>query len=266
MYKPQNSASMCLQTKLINETMMYVVLTNIAHLAGNDDERLFEKFLDIRDRERNPEVIIAYMEKYKADIMIGLAEDENSKPKGFSTEEAFDLYVKTVKFLSSKELSVPSLDVEYVIGTALEEDYENYYELFDNAAEHYRFKEKDSLGVSSQYKPVKTWDDFEKYVLDFSKFIGGTEKEAKECRYEFEEYMKELQSSEPEDFKMFYPNETEFIYHCLDLMFNPQEIIEYSFYDIDYALLREMTIDDIKASPINDYFGIVATDENEINM
>lgn len=263
MYSPSNFTDLCLESQLINETMMYAVLTEIADLAGYGDYDSFEALSEVRDSERDPEVIAAYMEKYKPDIKIGLAKEKSSKPSGYNTEEAFNLYVKTVEFLGSENLAVPSLEIEFVIGNALEEEYEAYQEMFDEADTHYTLSGKDSLGKNRQSKPVKTWDDFEQYVFERSQFIGGTKEEAQSCKEGFISYMEDIKLDEGEEFNRFYPSESDFIYHCLDQLFNPNTILELSFYDNDYDFLRTMTVDEIKASPINKYAGIVPEDDFE---
>ena len=261
MYYPESSYKTDLGIRLINETMMFAVLSKIRDLASySDDPDLYDKLEILPSEERDPEVIISYMNKYKADLCIGLAYDKFSRPAGMSVEDAYNLYVKTIEFLASKKLAVPSLEIEFVIGNALEEygklDKELDLKLFSQF-DNYDFKEQKD-------KKVETWEEFEKYISDASKFIGGTKEEVETLTKAYIEYMDMVKQEMEEDYIESFPTDADFIQDCLGELFNPNLILERSFYDNDYLFLRDMPIEILKKSDLNKVFGIVSADDPEL--
>lgn len=202
--------------KFIKDTMMFAVLNQIKDLTCYcDNDEVYEIFTNIYENVRDPEVIIAAMEKYKDEIKIGLATEKNSKPEKMPLDVAFNYYVDAVKFLASDEINIPCIQLEYVIGYSLEELYDSCSDIYDT--------------YEVNGKEVKTWDDFKNYLLNDLPFINTTEEEidifVKNCKEDIYQLREEDESDE------------EFIKFWLDKLFNPDTIHDYNFDDHDWKFL-----------------------------
>ena len=242
MYSAENRNSK-ISVKAISNSMIHYILNMIVYFAQLSDEKIGEELETNFDCTNvSFDIIKAYIDKYQKDIVIGIAKSQEFIPKGYDAIKTYNLYLQTLAFLNDDKIEIPPLEMEFIIGIALETESEELH----------------SLDIEKAYdEKIKTFDELEQILYKWCFNIN--EKEAKELRNIFESEMDNWLEEMNEDLgsKEKKHKKTDYLLYCINSLINPDDILEYSMYDNDFELLKELSKEEIQNSPLNAYLGIV---------
>lgn len=235
---------------IINREMQFAVLSDLYYKMFNDEskhfgikingEEWYEGDTELYYRYNNkPETIRLIAEENKNVFLYAVADADSDKPKSWSSEYYFDLFLATYDFLCDKEVFSPcqtekDLELfekrygckgytiehfEYIIGKAMHKVYEDdiLKEEYQDNAKSIRSQKTFESAIRDQAKFFKMKDESEE---EFNEMVNDI---IKDGTYEVKNILKDEESTYKENYAYFFES-----------IFDFDHIEDTAFYDNDY--------------------------------
>lgn len=246
---------------IINREMQFAVLSDLYYKMFNDNSQYFgikingeewyEGDTELYYRYNNkPETIRLIAEENKNVFLYAVADEDSDKPKSWTPEYYYNLFLTTYDFLCDKEVMAPGFSdreddlfekkygskgytiehFEYIIGKAMHKVYEDEFlkeEYQDNAKSICSQKTFESA-IRDQAKFFKMKDESEE---EFNEMVNDI---IKDGTYEVKNILKDEESTDKENYAYFFES-----------IFDFDHIEDTAFYDNDYLFFDYQGLSDM---------------------
>lgn len=253
---------------IINREMQFAVLLDFYYKIFNDNSKNFgikingelwsDLGIEFYHRYNNkPETIRLIAEENKNVFLYAVADADSDKPKSWSPEYYYNLFLTTYDFLCDKEVMAPGFSdrednlfekkygskgytiehFEYIIGKAMHKVYEDEFlkEEYQDNAKSIRSQKSFEAAIRNQAKFFKMKDESEE---EFNKMVDDI---IKDGVYEVKNILKDKEYTDKENYAYFFES-----------IFDFDHIEDTAFYDNDYLFFDHVGLSDM-LEPNADY-------------
>lgn len=246
---------------IINREMQFAVLSDLYYKMFNDNgkyfgikingEEWYEGDTEFYHRYNNkPETIRLIAEENKNVFLYAVADTDSDKPKSWSPEYYYNLFLTTYDFLCDKEVMAPGFSdrednlfekkywskgytiehFEYIIGKAMHKVYEDEFlkEEYQDNAKSIRSQKTFESAIRDQAKFFKMKDESEE---EFNKMVNDV---IKDGVYEVKNILKDKKFTDKENYIYFFES-----------IFDFDHIEDTAFYDNDYLFFDDEGLSDM---------------------